>query len=337
VGNCTEPGTAAYLSKADIATLASDYQGGKLPQTAQTVILRFLERYGVRGNGEIDLGRPRWKEDPTPVFQALKSYLQIDESKSPAIVFRRGIERAQQAEQQLIDAFAAVPGGRSKAKRVRAMAQRLRELGGLREAPKFAIVQRMGIFREALLASGRKLVEQSVLINADDVFFLHVSELKALGSGEMRNWQELIAARRAVYQRELLRKRSPRILLSDGAAYYDVTTPSVEENENTLSGSPVSTGVVEGVVHVVFDPHQVQLVPGEILVCPATDPGWTPLFLAAGGLVMEVGGMMTHGSVVAREYGIPAVVGVQHATERLKTGQRVRVDGSSGKVTVLPG
>ena len=93
--------------------------------------------------------------------------------------------------------------------------------------------------------------------------------------------------------------------------------------------------MVEGVVRVVFNPHGVQLTPGEILVCPATDPAWTPLFLAAGGLVMEVGGMMTHGSVVAREYGIPAVVGVSQATTRLQTGQRVRVDGSGGVVTVL--
>ena len=86
---------------------------------------------------------------------------------------------------------------------------------------------------------------------------------------------------------------------------------------------------------MVFDPHGVQLAPGEILVCPATDPAWTPLFLAAGGLVMEVGGMMTHGSVVAREYGIPAIVGVQQATERLKTGQRVQVDGTTGKIVIL--
>ncbi|MFZ1401916.1 MAG: PEP-utilizing enzyme, partial [Anaerolineae bacterium] len=105
--------------------------------------------------------------------------------------------------------------------------------------------------------------------------------------------------------------------------------------DGAITGSPVSPGVVEGVVHVVLDPRGAQLAPGEILVCPGTDPAWTPLFLAAGGLVMEVGGLMTHGSVVAREYGIPAVVGVHEATTRLKTGQRIRVDGSVGRVTVL--
>ena len=184
-----------------------------------------------------------------------------------------------------------------------------------------------------MLAAGQKLVEAGTLTEAGDVFFLHLWELKALGSGESRDWKALIAERRATYARELRRRRIPRIMLSDGTAFYDA--PSTGDAANTLSGSPVSAGVVEGTVRVVLDPHGVQLVPGEILVCPATDPAWTPLFLAAGGLVMEVGGMMTHGSVVAREYGIPAVVGVSQATTRLQTGQRVRVDGSSGLVTVL--
>src|SRR5690606_14495476 len=122
----------------------------------------------------------------------------------------------------------------------------------------------------------------------------------------------------------------------DGRAFFAGLGAVANGDDGTvLSGSPVSPGVVEGVVHVVFDPNGANLVPGEILVCPGTDPAWTPLFLAAAGLVMEVGGLMTHGSVVAREYGIPAVVGVDQVTERLKSGQRVRVDGSQGLVTVL--
>jgi pyruvate,water dikinase len=144
----------------------------------------------------------------------------------------------------------------------------------------------------------------------------------------------LITERRSVYERELRRKRIPRILLSDGTAFYDAPSSTIDD-PNAIVGTPVSAGVVEGNVRVVLDPHGAQLIPGEILVCPATDPAWTPLFLAAGGLITEVGGMMTHGSVVAREYGIPAVVGVSEATSRLKTGQRVRVDGSTGIVKVV--
>ncbi len=124
--------------------------------------------------------------------------------------------------------------------------------------------------------------------------------------------------------------------MSDGRAFYEgLNDAPPGADGNVIVGSPVSPGVVEGAVRVVFDPHAAQLAPGEILVCPGTDPSWTPLFLAAGGLVMEVGGLMTHGSVVAREYGIPAVVGVDRATQRLKTGQRIRVDGSSGQIVIL--
>ncbi|MBN1312313.1 MAG: hypothetical protein JXB30_12920, partial [Anaerolineae bacterium] len=151
-----------------------------------------------------------------------------------------------------------------------------------------------------------------------------------------RDWKALVAERREVYEREKRRRLVPRVLLSDGTAFYEgMGAARGDDGSDAIVGSPVSPGVVEGVVHVVFDPHGAQLAPGEILVCPGTDPAWTPLFLAAGGLVMEVGGMMTHGSVVAREYGIPAVVGVDQATTRLQTGQRVRVDGSKGEVIVL--
>jgi phosphohistidine swiveling domain-containing protein len=327
---------AAYFSAADVEMLVTEYRAEKLPTAAQTAIRGFLSTYGMRGVGEVDLGRPRWRENPAGLFQVLKSYLQIDPAVSPEAVFQRGTEKARQAQQELEQAFLHAPKGTKGSPRmVRLMAERFRELGGLRETPKFYVVRLFGHFRSALLAAGRKLAESGTLTEAEDVFFLHLWELKALGSGETRDWKALIAERRATYARELRRRRIPRIMLSDGTAFYDA--PSTGDGPNSLSGNPVSAGVVEGVVRVVFDPHGVQLVPGEILVCPATDPAWTPLFLAAGGLVMEVGGMMTHGSVVAREYGIPAVVGVSQATTRLQTGQRVRVDGSSGMVTVLEG
>jgi phosphohistidine swiveling domain-containing protein len=330
-----EANTAAYFAETDVTVLVSAYRAGNLPPAAQTAITRFLATYGVRGVGEIDLGRPRWHDDPTPIFQVLKSYLHIDPANSPEAVFQRGADKARLAQEQLAAAFLQTRGGKSKAYMVKMMGLRIRELGGLRETPKFAVVRLLGYLRVALLSTGQKLVEAGRLTSADDVFYLHLPELKVLGHDEAHDWQALIAERRATYERELRRKRSPRIMLSDGTTFYDAPTAPVAEDENTLSGSPVSAGAVEGVVRVVLNPRGIQLAPGEILVCPATDPAWTPLFLAAGGLVMEVGGMMTHGSVVAREYGLPAVVGVQQATERLKTGQRVRVDGSSGKITIL--
>ncbi len=327
--------TATYFGETDVATLVSAYRIGDLPPSVQNAISRFLSDYGMRGIGEIDLGRPRWNDDPTYVLQILKSLLQIDPENSPDAVFRRGSEKARLAQERLTATLRQTRRGKAKARMAKVMISRLRELGGLRETPKFTVIRLLGHMRTALLSHGQKLVDTGVLTSADDVFFLHLPELRALGNGQARDWRALIAERRATYQREFRRTHSPRILLSDGTAYYDASTSNLE-NEDTLRGSPVSAGTVEGTVRVVLDPHGAQLVPGEILVCPATDPAYTPLFLAAGGLVMQVGGMMTHGSVVAREYGIPAVVGVQQATERLKTGQRVRVDGTSGTITILP-
>jgi pyruvate,water dikinase len=174
-----------------------------------------------------------------------------------------------------------------------------------------------------------------VLDHPDDIFLLYAAELRELAQDPGRDWRALISTRRAAYQREMRRRQIPRLLLSDGRTFYEGVAPPANTNGNLLIGSPVSPGVVEGIAHVVFDPHRERLAPGEILVCHGTDPAWTPLFLTAGGLVMEVGGLMTHGSVVAREYGIPAVVGVDQATRRLRSGQRIRVDGSSGRITVL--
>lgn len=140
-----------------------------------------------------------------------------------------------------------------------------------------------------------------------------------------------MAARRDLAERERRRRQVPRVIAGDGRAFYE----GLRSVDGAMSGSPVSPGIAEGLVRVVFDPQTTHLLPGEILVCPGTDPAWTPLFLSAGGLITEVGGMMTHGSVVAREYGIPAVVGVHQATARLHTGQRIRLDGMTGTIEIL--
>jgi pyruvate,water dikinase len=192
----------------------------------------------------------------------------------------------------------------------------------------------MWMIHRELHKTGAEFVQAGELADADDLFFLTLTELKAFAARQESDWGGLIAGRRAAYQRELLRRQIPRLLLSDGRAFYEgITEP--DRSANAINGSPVSPGSVEGRVRVVLDPRRAGLLPGEILVCPGTDPSWTPLFLSAAGLVMEVGGMMTHGAVVAREYGIPAIVGVDRATSRLKTGQRIRLNGSTGQITLL--
>lgn len=321
------------------AQLAEDYLARRLPETAQNALDAFLNKYGMRGLGEIDIGRPRWRENPAQIIQTLQSYLQItDELAAPDMVFQRGASEAEAAIQTLQTAAKKTFAGGIKARIIGGAARRVRALGGLRESPKFYIIQMMGIMREQLLANGARLVQQGRLTRQDDLFYLSLDELEAFAAGEERDWKVIIAGHRDNYAREMRRKQIPRLILSNGRTYYEGMRPGSHTDgdlKGSLQGSPVSPGVVEGIAHVVFDPHDANLAPGEILVCPATDPAWTPLFLAAGGLVMETGGMMTHGAIVAREYGIPAVVGVDRVTEQIQTGDRLRVDGSSGLVEKL--
>lgn len=323
-----------HFTQTPAAELSVEYLMGNLPEVAQKEVEAFLAVYGLRGLGEIDFYRERWNENPAHVIQMLKNYLQIDpQSGSPETMFRNGREKAVEARKKLIANFKK--RNPIKAWLAGILSERIFELAGLRETPKFAIVRFLGEVRQALLRVGQDMATSGELTAADDLFFLHLWELRQLAEGTLPNARALIAERRQTYTREHGRRRLPRILLSDGTAYFEGVQPAGVLDENTLCGTPVSAGVAEGTVHIILDPHKDHLAPGEILVCPATDPAWTPLFLSAGGLVMEVGGMMTHGSVVAREYGIPAVVGVTAVTTRLKTGQRVRVDGSSGLVMLL--
>ena len=324
--------------------IAADFLAGNLPPRTQAALDGFFAQYGVRGVGEIDPGRKRWREDPLVVIQMLNSYLQIDRPEAaPDVVFARGAELAAKAVDELARRIRQEPGGWWKAHLVRWLARRTRELSGLREMPKFTMIRCFWEVRAALLEAGAALASQGWLEQAGDVIYLRIAELKRLaadaeksGAGRTQaSWKALVAERRGAYEREQRRRQSPRLVLGDGTTIYEGVGGVPDDATRLLVGDPVSPGQVEGLVRVVLNPYGAHLEPGEILVCPGTDPAWTPLFLAAGGLVMEVGGLMTHGSVVAREYGIPAVVGVGRATQRLKTGQRVRVDGSSGQITIL--
>ncbi|MDO5627748.1 MAG: PEP/pyruvate-binding domain-containing protein [Mobilicoccus sp.] len=327
-----DPSSLAAVRDQDAADAAAAYLTGSLPPVAQAAVAEFLNRYGMRGVAEIDLGAPRWREDPTAVFRTLATYVSLEGDDAPDVIHRRGSHEAQDAIDTIVDAY----GPRSPAAvRTRIAGRRVRALFGVRETPKFTIIRAFGLAREALLASGADLVAAGLLDAPTDVVFLHLDELRyAFDHPDLRG---LVARRRERYEREMRRARIPVVLAGDGRAFYDAgDIPDVTDDTAgpDLVGMGVSPGTVEGVVRIVHDPATSELQPGEILVCRGTDPAWTPLFLTAAGLITEVGGLMTHGSVVAREYGLPAVVGVTDATVRLADGQRVRVDGSAGMITV---
>ena len=207
--------------------------------------------------------------------------------------------------------------------------KRTRALAGYREMPKFCLVLLLAATRRSLLSIGRAMEQAGYVEHAGDIFFITLTEAHAALAGQ--DMHQLIRERRASYDREAQRRSIPRVLLSDGTE-LTVATHAGELTAGTLTGSPASPGQVTAVARVILDPKGARLEPGEVLVAPSTDPGWTPLFLTASGLVMEMGGSMSHGAVVAREYGIPAVVGVPDATKRITTGQRVTVDGSAGTI-----
>ncbi|MGW0479706.1 PEP/pyruvate-binding domain-containing protein [Nonomuraea sp. NPDC003214] len=307
------------------------HRAGELPPRAQRGITAFLDTYGHRGVAEIDLGVPRWSDDPSHLLGVLANYLRMDGGPAPDELFARGAAEAEAAVDRVV--AAARRRARWRGAVVRFGLRRTRRLAGLRELPKFYLVKVLAAVRHSMLAVGAHLAERGVLEAAGDVYFLTFKEARAaLAGGDPR---DLVAGRRAEREREARRRHVPRMLLSDGTEpeALATTATTAAAADGALTGTAASAGTVTATARVVLDPVGAHLEPGEILVCPSTDPGWTPLFLTAGGLVMEMGGAMSHGAVVAREYGIPAVVGVPGATHRITTGDTVTVDGAAGTVT----
>jgi len=327
----TDPPTTDLVAHAPPAQLSDAYRSGTLPSALQHGLAQFLATYGHRSVNELDLGVPRWAEDPTYVFVVLASYLQLrDSAQAPDRQFQRA---TREAEAMLVELTRrARRASWARGLLVGFFLRRARALGGLRELPRFALALLLAQARTLLSPVGEALVQANRLVHASDIFWLSFPEIHAaLEGGDFRS---TVGERRIRYDLEYARRRIPLVLLSDGTAPA-VETAAAEAGDDRLRGTPASPGRVTGSARVMHHPHAGQLVRGEILVAPSTDPGWTPLFLMAGGLVVETGGAMSHSAIVAREYGIPAVVGVAGAVERIRTGQRITVDGTTGTVTLV--
>jgi rifampicin phosphotransferase len=288
---------------------------------------RFLAEYGMRGAAEIDVSRPRWNDDPSLLLQVLRGNLSRERPGSHREQHETMIRQGDAALERVI---AAAPVLRRPF--VRRFATAHRNLVALREHPKFQLIRYFGLLHRAALAYGAQLVERGELDAATDIWMLQVEEVLARLDGSRVDLRERVAARRVEWD-HYCRLSPPRVITSEGEIVHAPLEGDAAP-AGALIGTGVSAGVVEGIARVVRDPSTAVLHAGEILVAPFTDPGWTPLFINAAGLVMEVGGMMTHGSVVAREYGIPAVVSVDGATTAIRTGQRILVDGTRGFVTI---
>ncbi len=297
-----------------------------VPTVDHPAVQEFLKRYGHRAIREIDTGLPRWSEDPTYILEMLAVYVAQDNLEAKMEQFRAAQEAADAAVPRIVEEVRRRKGG-FHARKIARHLRCLRAVGGMREQPKFDMVRCFALFRRVLLGIGQELIAQGRLDRADDVFYLTFAEIQ--GSADLR---ARAAEERAAYARELGRTAVPRLITSTGECFYHAPAGP---DANVLTGAPISPGVYEGVARVVDTPVGAQLQRGEILVTHSTDPSWTPLFLNAGAVIMETGGPISHGAIVAREYGIPAVAGVSEATTRLHTGQRLRVNGEAGEITCL--
>ena len=327
------PGVVAFLESVEderFLDVLPSVPGGR---EARDAIQGWLDEYGMRCVGEIDVTRPRWSERPVTLVPMILGNVESFEPGEAKRRFEHGRQEARAKEREVLERLRALPDGKRKADEAKRTIDRLRAFAGYREYPKYGMVSRYFVYKQALLGEADRLVQAHVLAEREDIFYLRLEELHDVVRTNKVD-HELVRGRRdafASYQA----LTPPRVITSDG----EVITGTYRREDvpaGALVGLPVSAGVVEGRARVVRDVAEADLEAGDVLVTAYTDPSFTPLFVAIKGLVTEVGGLMTHGAVIAREYGLPAVVGVEHATRLIRDGQRIRVHGTDGYVELLP-
>ncbi|WP_344630050.1 rifamycin-inactivating phosphotransferase [Streptomyces glaucosporus] len=327
------PEAVAFLQGVEDDDFLDDL--AKLPggPEARDAIEAYLDRYGMRCVGEIDITRPRWREQPAALVPAILDNVRNFPPGAAARRFEEGRRKALRKEQDVLSRLRALPDGERKADETKRMIDRVRTFIGYREYPKYGIVSRYFVYKRALLAEAERLVRAGVLAEQEDAFYLTFQELHEAARSHRAD-AELIRRRKDAFRAHQA-LTPPRVLTSDGeavnGAYRRDDAPA-----GALPGLPVSAGTVEGRARVVLDMARADLQEGDILVTAYTDPSWSPLFVGIAGLVTEVGGLMTHGAVIAREYGLPAVVGVEQATRLIQDGRRIRVHGADGYIELLP-
>ena len=300
---------------------------------AQNAIQAYLDTYGMRCVGEIDITRPRWSERPTTLVPIILGNIKNVEPGAGESRFEQGRQEASKKEQELLERLRALPDGERKAAEAKRMIDRVRTFIGYREYPKYGMVSRYFAYKQALLEEAERLVQAHVLRETEHIFYLTFQELHDVVRTNQVD-EQLIRQREDAF-RSYQPLTPPRVLTSDGEALPG-TYRRDDLPAGVPAGLPVSAGTIQGRARVIMDIAQADLEAGDILVTAYTDPSWTPLFVAIKGLVTEVGGLMTHGAVIAREYGLPAVVGVEHATQLIRDGQGIRVHGTDGYIELLP-
>jgi pyruvate,water dikinase len=326
------PEVIAYLQHIKEGNFLDELSRLNGGQEASDAIHGYLDKYGMRCVGEIDITKTRWSEKPSALVPMILSNIKNFEHGAGIRKFEQGRLEALEKEQEILDRLRQLPDGEQKAAETKQKIDLIRNYIGYREYPKYSMVNRYFVYKQALMKEAERLVQNKVIYEAEDIYYLTFEEFREAVRTSKLEYQ-LISKRKDEFKFHE-RLTPPRIITSDGeiisGAYKRDDLPA-----GAIIGLPVSSGVIEGRARVILNMEEADLEPGDILVTTFTDPSWTPLFVSIKGLVTEVGGLMTHGAVIAREYGLPAVVGVENATRLIKEGQRIRVNGTDGYVEIL--
>jgi phosphoenolpyruvate synthase/pyruvate phosphate dikinase len=326
------PNVVAFLQHIEDESFLDELPTLEGGREARDAIRAYLDKYGMRCVGEIDITKPRWSERPTTLVPMILGNIKNFEPGAGKRRLEQGRQQAWKKEQELLARLRALPDGERKAEEAKRMIDRVRAFIGYREYPKYGMVSRYFVYKQALSEDAERLVQAHVLREKEDVFYLTFQELHDVVRTNHVDDQLIRQRKDAFSSYQAL--TPPRVLTSDGEVFAG-TYRRVDVPAGALVGLPVSAGTIEGRARVILDMAEADLKAGDILVTAYTDPSWTPLFVGIKGLVTEVGGLMTHGAVIAREYGLPAVVGVEHATRLIRDGQRIRVHGTDGYVEIL--
>lgn len=326
------PSVIEYFAHASDEMFFADLAGLEGGKDVSDSIRAYLKKYGMRCSAEIDITRSRWNEKPTILIPMILSNIKTFGPDAHSMKFEQGLEGAKRKEEDILSRLEQLPGGKSKAKKTKKMISVLRNFAGYREYSKYLLVWYLWIIKQALLKEADKLVQKGVIRDREDIYYLSFTELRETVRTNRVDYS-LISKRKEDY--EVFKKLTPpRVITSEGEIIFsEYDTGNIPSG--SLAGVAVSSGVVEGRARVILNMEDANIEEGDILVTTFTDPSWTPVFVAIKGLVTEVGGMMTHGAVVAREYGLPAVVSVENATQLIKDGQQIRVNGTEGYVEIL--
>ncbi|MDJ0752773.1 MAG: PEP/pyruvate-binding domain-containing protein [Ardenticatenaceae bacterium] len=289
----------------------------------------FMQEYGARCPREIDVATPRLNEQPGRLFEQLKNMAQPSNGRMDGMTI---FEAARSKREAAFDTLyqRAVKNGKGRA--FKKYYKIWLTLGGFRETPKHYAIKVIDLFRQRVMEVAKSLAADGRLDKPEQIFDLTIDDIDRALTDHKLDLRTLAAERSALINKIKKSHLVPRIIDSRGKIF---SPPRREAAEGELPGMSISVGVVRGRVKVLRQVDEKKLLPGEILVTRATDPGWTPLFINAGGIILEIGGALQHGAVVAREYGVPCVSGIDRVTEKLKDGQLVEVDGTQGIVRIL--